>query len=290
MILLAFGSRNMGMPNLHNGKDLEEVVLRKVLVGVVWVQSPPVVDVEVEDAENKHQHDRRELGLEANNNHNTGNEAEQASHDSPETPVAAENEANEKKDEQNTSSKLEIHLLVLLVELRKTGRGELLAHPRIGKDHHETTHNRKVAQEEVQVKDQAVSNTLHNHHAHKTSYGVFRVLSCDNHDRAYSHCDYVDDEECVGESVPNCGAKNVSSYSSRAVGFAGPCTLSVVVEVRELVAPLCQNAQRILQESDNDQEAADSWKVPIQNYVSSVVTIKELNDVAILRCGLPELQ
>lgn len=48
-------------------------------------------------------------------------------------------------------------------------------------------------------------------------------------------------------------------------------TLSVVVEVCELVAPLCQNAQRIFEESDDDQEAADSWEVPIQTHVSSIV-------------------
>lgn len=57
----------------------------------------------------------------------------------------------------------------------------------------------------------------------------------------------------------------------RAVESAGWRTLSVIVEVCELVAPLCQDAQRILEESDNDQEAADSWKVPIQSYISSTV-------------------
>lgn len=202
-----------GICNLHNREDLEEVVLRKVLVGVVGVQCPPVVDVEVEDAEDEHQHNSRELGLEANNDHDAGNQSEQASNDSPEAPVATEDEANEEEDEQDTSSKLEIHLLVLLVELGKTGRGKLLANPRVGQNHHETTHDREIAQEEVQVKDQAVSNALHNHNAHKTSYSVFRVLSSNNHDRAHCHCDYVDDEECVSEAVPDCGANHVSSCS-----------------------------------------------------------------------------
>jgi hypothetical protein len=47
--------------------------------------------------------------------------------------------------------------------------------------------------------------------------------------------------------------------------------VSVVVEVCELIAPLGQNAQRILEKSDNDQEAADCWKVPIQVNASSIV-------------------
>ena len=203
-ILLVFDALVMLRQNLHNREDLEEVVFREVLVGVVGVQSPPVVDVEVEDAQNEHQHDRRELGLETNNNHDASNETEQASHNSPETPVTAENEADEEEDEQDTSSELEIHLLVLLVELRKTSRSELLANPGVGQDHHQTAHNGKVAEEEVQVENETISDALHNHNAHETSHSVFRVLSCDDHDRADSHCDYVDDEECVGKTVPNC--------------------------------------------------------------------------------------
>lgn len=206
------------MWNLHNRENLEEIVLGEILVGVVRVQSPPVVDVEVEDAENQHQHDRRELGLEANNNHNAGNEAEQASHNSPETPVPAENKADKEEDEQNASSKLEIHLLVLLVKRGEASRGELLANPGIGEDHHETAHNREVAEEEVQVEDQTVSDALHDNHAHKTSYSVFRVLSCNDHDRAYCHCDNVDDEERVGEAVPDCRTKIVSNCSLKACG------------------------------------------------------------------------
>jgi hypothetical protein len=43
------------------------------------------------------------------------------------------------------------------------------------------------------------------------------------------------------------------------------------MKVGELVAPLRENAQRILEESDNDQETADSGEVPMQNHVSSIV-------------------
>lgn len=55
-------------------------------------------------------------------------------------------------------------------------------------------------------------------------------------------------------------------------GVCGSRTLSVVVEVCELIAPLCQNAQRILKESDNDQEAADSWQISIQGRISSIAS------------------
>lgn len=46
--------------------------------------------------------------------------------------------------------------------------------------------------------------------------------------------------------------KIVSNRLSMFVELRGLRTVSVVVEVCELIAPLCQNAQRILEESDND--------------------------------------
>src|ERR1051325_690610 len=105
--------------NLHNRKDLEEVVFRKVLVRVMRVQLPEAVDIEVEDAEDEHQHDRRELGLETDNHHDTGDKSKQAGDDSPETPVTTEDKSYEKEDEQDTARKLEVHLLILLIEGRK---------------------------------------------------------------------------------------------------------------------------------------------------------------------------
>jgi hypothetical protein len=159
--------------NLHNRKDLEEIVLRKVLVRVMRVQSPEVVDVEVEDAENEYQHDRRELGLETNNDHDARDKSEHASNNSPDTPVTAEDEANKEEDEEDTARKLEVHFLVLLVQSRKTRRGELLTHPRVRENHEQSSHDREIAQEEVEVENQAISDTLQNHDAHKTSYSVF---------------------------------------------------------------------------------------------------------------------
>jgi hypothetical protein len=43
-------------------------------------------------------------------------------------------------------------------------------------------------------------------------------------------------------------------------------TVPVVVEICELVVPLCQYAQRVFEESDDDQEAADCWQISIQDF------------------------
>jgi hypothetical protein len=41
--------------------------------------------------------------------------------------------------------------------------------------------------------------------------------------------------------------------------------VSVVVQVSELVTPLCENAQRIFEEGNDDQEATDCWQISIQH-------------------------
>jgi hypothetical protein len=38
-------------------------------------------------------------------------------------------------------------------------------------------------------------------------------------------------------------------------------TVSVVVEICELVAPLCDYAQRVFEEGDNNQEATDCGEI-----------------------------
>ena len=191
------------MGNLHDGEDLEEVVLGKVLVRVVGVQSPEVVDQQVEDAENDDEHDSAELGLETDNNHDASDKSKQTDADSPEVPVAAEDEADEEEDEENTARELKVHLAVLLVELRKTSRGKLLAHPRIRKHHQKSSHDGQVAQEEVEVKDESVAETLEDNDTNETDNTVVRVLSCDDHDGADSHGDYVYDQKKVGETAGN---------------------------------------------------------------------------------------
>jgi hypothetical protein len=45
--------------------------------------------------------------------------------------------------------------------------------------------------------------------------------------------------------------------------------MSVVVQVRELVAPLCYYAERILNEGDDDQEASNCGQVPVQHPLAS---------------------
>lgn len=168
--------------------------------------SPEVVDQDVEHTQQHNQHDRTPLGLESNNDHDTRDEAEQADNNAPETPLAGEDESDEEEDQQHTTSELDVHLAVLLIELGKTGGDELLAHPRVRENHEQATDNTQVAEEEVEVEDQSVTETLNDDDSQETANGVLRVSTSNDHERASRHCDHVDDKEGMRDSPGNCYA------------------------------------------------------------------------------------
>ena len=53
-------------------------------------------------------------------------------------------------------------------------------------------------------------------------------------------------------------------------------TMPVIMKVYQLIAPLRQNAQRILQESDDDQESADGGQVRLDGFAERVQPILDL--------------
>ena len=156
----------------HDRQDLEEVVFGKVLLRVVVMElkqtismpprcsnvkgqshRPPIVDKQIENAQNNNQHRRAPLRLESDNHHDTSHESQQTDKRPPEAPVASEHESDKQADQQHSPCELEIHLPVLLIDLRETGGSESLASPRVGHHHEQSTHDREVAQEEVQVEN-----------------------------------------------------------------------------------------------------------------------------------------
>jgi hypothetical protein len=209
----------------HNRQDLEEIVLGKVLLRVLVVQlyemsvknahaftarkhtyRPEVVDQQVEDAENNDKHDGTPLGLEPDDNHDTSHGAKQNDYRSSKAPLASEDEANKQEDEQHTARKLKVHLAVLFVELRKPGRGKLLAHPAVRQHHQQAAHDGQIAQEEVEVEDEPVSKCLRDNHPEQTHDGVFAVLADNDHQRRRGHGEHVGNEEQVREAPGNCDA------------------------------------------------------------------------------------
>lgn len=173
--------------------------------------SPEVVHKNVKDAKNNNQERSAVLGLESNNHHDTSNGSQDAHQDTPQGPLAAEDEAHKEEDQQHTASQLEVHLAVLLIDLGQTSKSLGLANPRIRQDHKQTTDNGQVSEEEVEIEDQAVAEGLRDHNPHQPSNCVIRVFPNNNERGTREHGDHVGDQENVRDSARNCQLSDLTS-------------------------------------------------------------------------------
>lgn len=121
---------------------------------------PEVVNQNVENAQQHHQQNGTPFSLETHNNHDACHQSEQADNDAPQAPLAGEHESDKQEDQEHPASKLDVHLAVFLIELGQTGGHELLAHPRVRQHHEQTTNDTQVAEEEVEIEDETVTETL----------------------------------------------------------------------------------------------------------------------------------
>ena len=189
---------------------------------------PEIVHNQIENTQNDNEKSRAELGLESNNYHDTGTGAQDGDSNTPDGPLAAENKADEQEDEQHTSGQLEVHLAVLLIELGQASESLSLAHPRVRQDHEQTANDGQVAEEEVQVEDEAVAKGLGHDHTHKAGDSIVRVLPDDNEGRTGCHGEDVGDEEQMGNATGNCALRLAHIAPVNPLGgtlFGGPVLL-----------------------------------------------------------------
>ena len=164
---------------------------------------PEVVNQHIEHTQQNHQENSTPLGLETHNNHDASTQTEQADNNTPQAPLAGEDESNKKEDQQHTTSKLDVHLAILLVQLGQSGGDELLANPRVGQNHKQTTDNTQVAEEEVEIENETVSETLRDNDTEQTGDTELGVLAGDDEEGTYRHGNDVWDEERVRDTPGN---------------------------------------------------------------------------------------
>ena len=126
---------------------------------------PEVIHEQVKNAQNDNEHDGAEFRLESYNNHHTRYKAQDADENAPEAPFPGKNKPDEEEYQQHAPSELEVHLPVLLINLRQSCWSKFLPHPGIREHHKKTAHNREIAEEEVQVKYKAITERLGNNDA-----------------------------------------------------------------------------------------------------------------------------
>lgn len=180
---------------------------------------PEVVHQHIEHTQQQHKQDRAELGLESHHDHHTGEEAEQRNDDTAKSPVSRKDKSNKQEYQQHSPAELDVHLLVLLVDVGQSRKGARLLHRGVAEHHEQSPRDRQVTQEEVQVEDQAVAEGLHDHDRQETADGVFRVAAHDHQRRAGRHGDHVEDQEHVcqppGNYTPSGQQQGLSSTTPR---------------------------------------------------------------------------
>ena len=165
--------------------------------------SPEVVDKHIEHAKQHNQHNGRDLRLEPNRHHHTRHQAKQANNDASKRPLPREDEANEQENQQHPSRQLDILLPILLINRREARKPTPLPHPAIAQHHQQAPHDGQVAEEEVQIEDQAVAEGLRDHDGEEAAYGVFAVFADDDQGGAGGHGDNVEEEEGMCDSPRN---------------------------------------------------------------------------------------
>src|SRR5690606_20812738 len=151
-------------------------------------------------------------------------------------PLSREHKANKQKHEQHTASKLEVDLLVLLVDLREAGECEALPVEGVGEHHEEAANDRKIPEEEVQIEDESITERLSNYHTEQSTNGVVRALSSNDESGARQHGHDVEEEEHVGDSPRNWNRP--CQLATSCLPYTEEHTVSVGVEIAELVRPL----------------------------------------------------
>jgi len=204
------------------------------------VDGPPVVGEHVEDTQDDDEEYRRPFGLKADSYHDAGRETKNGDEYTSNAPSSLKNKTEEQEDEKDATGKEEIFLAICFADCGNSCEKLLAAKHGVAEHHYKSTDDAKVAEEEVEVENETIAETLNDYNAQKTAHGEFGVAFEDDSTRTGKHGDNIEEEEQVGDT---------------------PWKVSVLLQIPELVAPLSENPQRILQESDNNQEAANGGEM-----------------------------
>jgi len=207
------------------------------------VHAPPVVGKYVEDAQNHNEEDGGPLGFEANSNHTAGGKTEYGDKYPGNAPCTLKDEPEEQEDEENTAGEQEIFLAISFADRWESSKQLLSCDHRFAEDHNESANDAQIAEEKVEIEDEAVSKALDDDHAEETANSIFGEALRYDGAGSNKHSDHVQQQEQVRNA---------------------PWKVSVSLQIPDLVIPLGHDSQRILQESHNDQETTNGRQMGFQ--------------------------
>jgi len=161
------------------------------------MNAPPVVRKHVEHAQDEDEETGRPLGLEPDGNHTACTQPDDRHEYSSKAPLSLNNESQEEEDEQNATGEEEVFLSVVLADGWKTGKRCSTGDHRVTEYHEQSTNNAQVAQEEIEVENEAVTETLNNDNAEQSADSKFTVFLRNNGARPGKHSDDIEEQEHV---------------------------------------------------------------------------------------------
>ena len=170
------------------------------------MNAPPVICKHVEHAQDKDEESGRPLGLESNSNHPARTQPDDRHKHSSDAPLSLDDESQKEEDEQDATGEKEasdpvrnypidaesvifssLFLPVVLADGWKSGKRSSSCDHRVTKDHEQSTDDTQVAQEEIKVEDEAVTESLHDDNPEKSAGSKFRVFLGDDGSGAGKH-------------------------------------------------------------------------------------------------------
>lgn len=166
-----------------------------------------------------------------------------------------ESHSDEKEDQEDSTSELEVFLAVVISQIGQTGKHTFTGHHRVGEDHEKSANNGEIAEEEIDVKDETVTESLKDNNTQKTSDCDFRVAFGDDGSRGTQHCQDVEKEENMRNA---------------------PWEVAVFLEIPVLITPLGRDSKGVFDESDHDEETANSGQMRLQGLGINVDHVLQL--------------
>jgi hypothetical protein len=170
------------------------------------VDAPPVIGEHVEHAQDQDEESGRPLRLESHRNHPARTQPDDRHKHSSDAPLSLDDESQKQEDEQDTTGEKEtanqinirilfpwwcqifsLFLPVVLADGWKPGKRSSSGDHRVTEDHEQSTNDAQVAQEEIDVENEAVSESLNDDYSEKSTDSKFRVFLRDNGTRTGEH-------------------------------------------------------------------------------------------------------
>jgi len=173
---------------------LEKIIFEEISHWFVGRDVPPSVEVKVENVEPNNQDQGTQLRLVANRYHAHQDGTNKILNNLHGTHLEPE-ESDEHEDQENSSSKLEIHLGLVLTEGWDSGKQRLSFHPGLSQDQQQGANQSQVTEQELDIPQNTVRHGLKNDDKEECSTSDVDLEPSEDHGDGSELSNHIDEDE-----------------------------------------------------------------------------------------------